>query len=147
MEPFGATFSIISFLPPYAPTGSPPPITLPKHVISGSIPKYPCAQWYPTRKPVITSSKISNEPYDCVLSRKDCRKFPSGGTTPIFPETGSTITAAISFPYNSNAFSTLAVSLYGTVTVFFAIPSGTPGLSGNPNVATPEPALINNESP
>ena len=30
--------------------------------------------------------------------------------------------------------------------VFFAIPSGTPGESGKPNVATPDPALINNES-
>ena len=38
-------------------------------------------------------------------------------------------------------------SLYGTVIVFFAIPSGTPGLSGKPSVATPEPALINKESP
>src|SRR5699024_4526884 len=112
-----------------------------------SIPKYPCAHWYPTRKPDITSSKISNEPYVFVISRKDCRIFPSGGTTPIFPVIGSTITSVISFLYNSTAFSIVTVSLYGTVTVFFAIPSGTLVLSGNPNVATPEPALINNESP
>ena len=30
--------------------------------------------------------------------------------------------------------------------VFFATPSGTPGLSGRPKVATPEPAFIKSES-
>ena len=37
--PSGATHDITSRRPPYAPTGRPPPITLPKHVRSGRTPK------------------------------------------------------------------------------------------------------------
>ena len=48
-----------------------------------------------TRKPVITSSKISSAPERAVISRSPGRKSASGGTTPMLPATGSTITAAI----------------------------------------------------
>ena len=36
--PSGATISMISRRPPYAPTGSPPPMILPRQVRSGSTP-------------------------------------------------------------------------------------------------------------
>src|SRR5699024_8576615 len=49
------------------------------------------------------------------MSLKYCKKLFTGGTTPIFPETGSTITAAMSSPYVSNACLTPSGSLYGTV--------------------------------
>src|ERR1041384_7095859 len=49
--------------PPYAPTGNPPPITLPSVVRSGRTPRRPCAPPAPTRNPVITSSKMSSAPY------------------------------------------------------------------------------------
>ena len=64
MPPNGATCSIISFLAPYAPTGKPPPITFPKQVISASTPNNSCAPPNFDRKPVITSSAISNAPLE-----------------------------------------------------------------------------------
>jgi hypothetical protein len=58
---------MMSRRPPKAPTGMPPPITLPSVVRSGVMPNRPCAPTGPTRKPVITSSKISTAPC-CVHS-------------------------------------------------------------------------------
>ena len=55
--PAGATSSMISRRPPYAPTGRPPPMTLPSVVRSGVIPYSACAPPGCTRKPVMTSSK------------------------------------------------------------------------------------------
>ena len=46
----------------------------------------------------MTSSKISKEPYSLVTSLNPSKKPFLGGTTPIFPATGSTITPAISSP-------------------------------------------------
>src|SRR5699024_967253 len=100
----------------------------------------------PTLKPVITSSNINNEPYSFVISLKPCKNPSTGGTTPILPATGSTITPAMSSPNSSKATFNDAKSLYGTDIVFLAIPSGTPGESSNPKVATPDPALIKSES-
>ena len=37
------------------------------------------------------------------MSRKPCKNPSKGGTTPILPATGSTITPAISSPYFSKA--------------------------------------------
>ena len=70
--PTGATRRISSARPPYAATGSPPPITLPRHVRSGCTPKRDCAPPYATRNPVITSSKTSTAP--CTLAS---RRSPS----------------------------------------------------------------------
>ena len=73
-SPAGAIRSMISALPPNAPTGRPPPITLPSVVKSGST---PCAAWAPprwTRNPVITSSKMSTLPASAVISRSVARK-------------------------------------------------------------------------
>ena len=48
--------------PPKAPTGSPPPMTLPKHHRSGVTPKRSAAPPRASRKPVITSSNSSRAP-------------------------------------------------------------------------------------
>ena len=53
---------MISARPPKAPMGSPPPITLPKQVRSGSTPYAAWAPPEPSRKPVITSSKTRSAP-------------------------------------------------------------------------------------
>ena len=53
---------MISSFAPYAPTGNPPPMILPRHVMSGTTPYIVCAPPGWTRKPVITSSKINRGP-------------------------------------------------------------------------------------
>ena len=56
------------------------------------------------------------------------------------------MTAAIRSPWLRNTASTAGASLNGAVSVSPAIPAGTPGLSGSPSVATPEPALTKKPS-
>jgi len=61
----GARRFMISARPPNAPTGRPPPMILPSVVRSGVIFSI---SWTPpraSRKPVITSSKISTAPCAC----------------------------------------------------------------------------------
>jgi len=70
-----------------------------------------------------------------------------GGTTPMLPTTGSTITAAIASGCSPNHRATPSRSLNAAVRVSRAVPSVTPALSGTPNVAAPDSALIRNESP
>ena len=65
----GAISFMMSLRPPYAPTGNPPPITLPSVVRSGLMPYSCCAPPKATRKPVMTSSKISSAPVLCECSR------------------------------------------------------------------------------
>ncbi len=60
--------------------------------------------------------------------------------------TGSTRTAAIVFPAWRKVASTAPRSLKGTTSVSAAVPSVTPGESGSPSVATPDPALTSRES-
>ena len=50
----------------------------------------------------MTSSKIRSVPFVSVNSRNPSRNPGSGGTTPIFPATGSTMIAAKSSPNFSN---------------------------------------------
>ena len=78
--PRGASASITSARPPNAPTGSPPPMTLPRHVRSGRTPSRPWAPPRATRKPVITSSKISSAPTRSHSARRPSRKPGRGGT-------------------------------------------------------------------
>jgi hypothetical protein len=54
--------------------------------------------------------------------------------------TGSTITAARSSPNRSNASSAESVELYAVTMVSRRVPSVTPGESGSPSVAAPDPA-------
>ena len=77
MGPAGATVRMISLLPPYAPTGRPPPMILPSVVRSGVMPKCSCAQPLAMRKPVITSSKHSSAPSSRVMSRRPCAGQPT----------------------------------------------------------------------
>mmetsp|Transcript_6842 Transcript_6842/g.29133 ORF Transcript_6842/g.29133 Transcript_6842/m.29133 type:complete len:205 (-) Transcript_6842:783-1397(-) len=111
MGPAGATTSMISRLPPYAPTGRPPPITLPMVVRSGVTPQYSCAHPLEMRKPVITSSKVSRAPSAVVISRSPSRKDLSGTMKPELPTTGSRITPAISPLFSSKIFFTASRSL------------------------------------
>ena len=69
---------MMSALPPKAPTGMPPPITLASVVRSGLTPVRPCTPCGPTRKPVITSSKISSAPCAVQTSRRPSRKPAAG---------------------------------------------------------------------
>ena len=64
----------------------------------------------------------------------------------MLPATGSTMIAAIVSPISSNNLRTASESLYGNVIVFSATPCGTPGLSGTPKVARPEPAFTKRAS-
>ena len=57
-----------------------------------------CAPPRATRKPVITSSKTSSAPDASQSARSASRKPGSGGTTPMFPATGSTRTQASPSP-------------------------------------------------
>lgn len=63
-----------------------------------------------------------------------------GGTTPMFPGDASVITQAISPAFAAKAFCTAPRSLYGRTMVSPACAPVTPGVSGSPNVATPDPA-------
>ncbi len=145
-SPSGVSRSMISAGPPNAPTGRPPPITLPSVVTSGSTPSRACTPPYATRKPVKTSSNTSSAPCSRVSVRSAGRKPGSGSTSPMLPTYGSTITHAISPGFCSNAARTAAASLYGTTIVSRAVPAVTPLESGLPIVSALEPALIRNAS-
>ena len=82
------------------------------------------------RKPVMISSKIKSDPCSRVMARRCSRNPGWGGTTPMLPATGSTITAAISPGWAWKASRMAARSLYGTDTVWEADAAGTPGESG-----------------
>ena len=59
---------------------------------------------------MITSSKISSALLASVMFRSPSRNPSAGGTTPMLPATGSTITAAMSSGQASNSPSTEAMS-------------------------------------
>ena len=93
-------------------------------------------------------AKVEHQaPENFVASRRILRKSPRGGTQPMFPTIGSTMTHAISLRRPLNSFINGAGSLNGRTVVSSARLAGTPGLSGNPSVATPEPALTRRLSP
>ena len=89
----------------------------------------------------MTSSKMSTASWARVSSRRPSRKPARGGTTPMLPATGSTMTAAISRPRSRKSVRTASRSLNGAVSVSCASGPGTPALSGIEKVAPPEPAL------
>ena len=132
--------------PPYAATGNPPPMTLPRVVRSGLTPKRSGAPPGAIRNPVITSSKISSAPCASASRRNAGRNPGSGGMNPALPTTGSTMMAAMRGPRSAINCSTAATSLYGATKVSSASAAGTPGEFGRPSVATPEPARTRKES-
>ena len=64
----------------------------------------------------------------------------------MLPGAASVIRQAISEPYRSKTSRTASVSLYSTTSVSAACAGVTPGESGAPRVATPEPAAASNAS-
>ncbi|MCY1209310.1 hypothetical protein D9M72_209580 [compost metagenome] len=66
----------------------------------------------------------------------------------MLPATGSTITPAISCPNLAKHSFSVAISLYGSVSVCLAKSAGTPAevASPSPLVNIPEPALTKSES-
>ena len=85
--------------PPNAATGSPPPITLPNVIRSGtaeqSRPNQPARE---TRKPVMTSSLMNSAPCARHSSARPALNPGTGGTTPMFAAAASVITHAMSAP-------------------------------------------------
>ena len=69
-------------------------MTLPKHHRSGVTPDQPVAPPGPSRKPVITSSKMSRAPAASQAARSPSRNPGAGATRFMFAATGSTITQA-----------------------------------------------------
>ena len=94
----------------------------------------------------MTSSKIKIDPSDKVSSRSAFKNSMVGGTQPMFPTTGSKITAAICPECCANAFLTAETSLYSRTIVSCPAPGVTPGESGTPSVAAALPAATNNAS-
>ena len=132
--------------PPNAASGNPPPTTLPSVVRSGVMRMVSWAPPRARRKPVITSSHTNSAPARVHSSRSPSRNPGTGGTTPMFAATGSTITQAMSSPRASNSSPMACSELYGATRVSAAAAPVTPGESGSPNVATPEPARASNAS-
>ena len=130
--PIGASSDMTSRRPPKAPTGKPPPITLPKHHRSGRTPRSSDAPPAPRRNPVMTSSKISSAPARSHAWRSPSRNPATGATSPMLAATGSTMTAATSAPISGT-------TLYGTTRVSATAAAGTPADAGSPSVATPLP--------
>ena len=95
-DPAGDTRSIRSARPPYAATGKPPPMILPRHVRSGR----DAVDW-PARRPARGGSRSSPRRRSAAMPsrshsvRRPARKPGSGATVPMLPATGSMITAAI----------------------------------------------------
>ncbi len=105
-----------------------------------------CAPPSATRKPVITSSKISTLPCRSHTARSVSRNPGAGSTQFMLPATGSTMMQAISLPTAANSSCTCALSLKARVSVCAASSFGTPGEVGTPKVSAPEPALTSSES-
>src|SRR6516225_10724898 len=131
---------MISARPPNAAAGSPPPITLPNVTRSPATPSSPYQPDDDTRNPVSTSSMISTAPADRHSEASSALNPGAGGTTPMLAGQASVITAAIDEPRSANTADAASGSLYGSTMVSPAAAPVTPGESGSPNVATPEPA-------
>ena len=107
----------------------------------------PASSWAPpreTRKPVITSSKISSAPFSSASSRSPSRNPQAGGTRPMFAGQGSARIAANGSA--ATASRTASRSFQGAIRVAATADSGTPGLAGIPWVASPEPASASSPS-
>ena len=137
--PNGARCSMISQRPPKAPTGRPPPITLPKHHRSGWTLNHSEAPPLARRNPLITSSKTSKAPAASQARRRPSRKPSAGATRPILAATGSTTTAA-------TVSSSSGTTLYGATTVSATAPAVTPSQPEIPWSATPLPPAASSAS-
>src|SRR3954463_12981377 len=116
--------------PPKAAAGSPPPMTFPKVNRSASTGSSPYQPERETRKPVMTSSRISSAPCAAVIRRSAELNPSSGGTTPMLPAAASLMTQAMSLPRSAKTASTAGASLYGSTTGSGGGPGGGPGGAG-----------------
>ena len=74
------------------------------------------------------------------IARSPSRKPGFGGTTPMLPATGSTITQARSSPCPSASARAASRSLNAQTRVSAVTAAGTPGVLGMASVASPDPA-------
>ncbi len=98
-------------------------MTLPKHQRSGVTPDQAVAPPGPSRKPVMTSSKINNAPAASHAARRPSRNPGAGATRFMLAATGSTITQAV-------RSSISGTTLYGTTSVSATAPVGDAGGPG-----------------
>src|ERR1700678_304105 len=144
--PAGASRDMISARPPKAAHGRPPPITLPNVTRSPATPSTPYQPDAVTRNPVSTSSMISRAPADWHNDASRALNPGAGGTIPMFAGHASVITHAIDEPRSAKTDEVASRSLYGSTMVSAVAAPVTPGVSGSPNVATPEPAAASSAS-
>jgi hypothetical protein len=86
-------------------------MTLPNVNRSASTGSSPYQPERDTRKPVMTSSRISSAPCAAVIRRRWPLNPSSGGTTPMLPAAASLMTQATWSPRSANTASTAATSL------------------------------------
>src|SRR6202044_2093610 len=136
----GASRDMTSARPPNAPHGRPPTITLPNVTRSPRTRSSPYQPAPVTRNPVSTSSMMSSAPDASHSERSSSLNPGAGGTTPMLAGHASVITQAMSSPRAANSAVTASASLYGSTIVSAADAPVTPGVSGRPSVAPPDPA-------
>ena len=97
--PSGAIFSMIARLPPNAPTGMPPPITLPSVVRSGVMPIQPLRRPADAREIPSSLRRRSARRRSRRTARAGLREIPACGMIRfMLPAIGSTMIAAIASP-------------------------------------------------
>lgn len=89
---------------------------------------------------------MSSAPLAWAIRASSELKPSRGAITPMLPAAASVMIAAMCCPSAANASSTARRSLYGSTMVSPAAAPVTPGESGRPKVATPEPAAASSES-
>jgi len=114
--------------------------------MSGFRPARSCMPPRATREPVITSSKMETAPCFWQSVTISSKNPGTGGTQPMLPTTGSTMTAAMRWPRAEKSSFNCAKLLYAMVVVLPAALAGTPAESGTPRVAAPEPAFTSRKS-
>jgi hypothetical protein len=99
-----------------------------------------------TRRPEMTSSKISSAPCAVHVARSARRNSARCTSRPALAGSGSTMTHAISAPRSANSRARAGSSSSGSTSVSAAISLGTPAELGVPKVASPEPAFTSSPS-
>ena len=110
-----SNWSSNSARPPNAPNENPPPMYLPKVLMSGCTPSKSNIPLVPWRE-VMTSSAMVTAPTVCARANTCWANFSLAGTQPPEPSIGSITTAANDAACSSITARALAVSLYGAIT-------------------------------
>ena len=81
---------------------TPPPIALPRHMMSGTTSQWSTPKSFPVRpRPVCTSSAIRSAPYSSQALRMRGQKSSGGTIAPASPWMGSMMTPAMPLPVAS----------------------------------------------